>query len=108
MPDQTTFISQIQQEEASAAKMLKEVEEENERRFQEASDEAELIIRKAEEEERDKATVVIRQAKEEAKAEYGRILTDANNARRDIIEAGKTKIPTGKAKVMEAFMAMFE
>jgi len=108
MSDKTSFISQIQQEEEGAANMLKQVEEENEKRLLQATDEANLSIQKAEDDEREIATGVIARAKEEAKAEYGRLLTDANNSRRDVIEAGKAKISSGKSKVVEAFKAMFE
>ena len=108
MSDKTSFISQIQQEEKNAARMLKEVEEANEKKLLQATEEADLTVQKAEDEEREAATAVIQAAKEEAKAEYGRLLTDANNSRRDIIEAGKSKISVGKTKVIEAFMAMFQ
>ena len=108
MSDKTSFISQIQKEEEEAAKMLKQLEEDNGKRVLKATEEADLMVLKAEEEEREKARAVILKAKEESKAAYGKLLTDANNARRDIIGTGKTKIPAGKKTVIEAFMAMFE
>lgn len=108
MSDETSYISQIQQEEASAAKMLEQVEEENNKRLVLAAEEADSMVQKAEEEEREVGGGVIFKAKEEAKAAYGRLLTDASNSRRDVIEAGKTKISVGKKKVVDAFMAMFE
>lgn len=108
MPDKTSFISQIQQKEEEAAKMLKQVEEDNDKRVLKATEESDLMVLKAEDEERRAAGGIILKAKEEAKAAYGRLLTDANNARRDVVEAGKAKIPAGKKKVVDAFMAMFE
>ena len=108
MSDQTSFISQIQEAEEKASEMLKEVEKENDMRLVRANEEAELLVDEAEEKEREAATIVIQQAKEEAKAEYSRLLTDANNSRRDVIEAGKARILKGKEKVVGAFMAMFE
>lgn len=108
MPDKTSFISQIQREEAEAAEILRKVEEENSKRVLKATEEAGISVQKVEEEEREAAGAIILKAKEEAKADYGRLLTDSNNARRDVIEAGKTKISVGKKKVVEAFMAMFE
>lgn len=108
MPDKTSFISQIQQEEAEAAKMLEKVEEENNIKLQKANEDADLMVQKAEEEEREAGGAVIAKAKEEAKGQYARLLTDADNARRDVIEGGKTKISIGKKKVVDAFMAMFE
>ncbi|MBU0706263.1 hypothetical protein KJ657_04855 [Patescibacteria group bacterium] len=108
MPDKTSFISQIQQEEAVAAKILKQVEEDNDRKLLQATDEADLMVLKAEEEERTVANDVILKAKEEAKEVYGRLLTDSNNARRDVIESGKAKIFAGKKKVIEVFMELFE
>ena len=108
MSDQTSFISQIQQAEEKASEMLKEVEKENDVRLVRAGEEAELLVDEAEQKEREVATALLLKAKEEAKAEYGRLLTDANNSRRDVIEAGKEKVSKGKDQVIASFMAMFE
>lgn len=108
MSDQSSFISQIKEEEAKAAKMLQEVETENDTRLSRASEEAEAMIKAAEEDERIKAVERLQKAKEEAKTTYSRLLVDADNARRDVVENGKTKVERAKSQVFEAFMAMFE
>ena len=108
MPDKTSFISQIQKEEAEASKMLEKVQKENDQRVLKATEEADLMVQQVEEEEREAAGVVIQKAKEAAKEEYSKLLSEANNTRLDLIEAGKKKLPSGKKKVVDAFMAMFE
>lgn len=108
MPDKTSYISQIQEEEAMAAKMLKQLEEENDKRLLQAIEDANLMVLQAEEEERQVANDLISKAKGEAKVAYGKFLTDSNNARRDVIESGKVRITAGKKKVVEAFMTMFD
>lgn len=107
MSDKTSFISQIQQAEVDAAETLKAVEVENDRRLQQASEEAELMVEKAEAEQREASSKEINQAKEEAKAVYSRLLTDADNARRDIVEDGKKKVQPAKTHVIDAFKKMF-
>ena len=108
MPDKTSFISQIQRAEEEAAEMLRVIESENSQRLQQAINEADLTVQKAESEEREIANSLIAKAKEEAKASYSRLLTDADNARRDVIENGKSKISLGKKKIIEAFTSVFE
>ena len=88
--------------------MIKKVEEDNDKRVIEASEAADLMVQKAEDEEREKAVGVLQKVKEESKAAYGSLLTDASNARRDVVEAGKAKISAGKKSVVDSFMAMFE
>jgi len=108
MSDQTSFISQIKEEEAKAAKMIEGVGFENDASLSKANEEAESLIAQAEDEERVGAKERILKAKEEAKANYSKLLVDADNARRDVIENGKSKIIKGKSKVVESFMAMFQ
>jgi len=108
MSDQTSFISQIQEEETKSAKMLKDIEADNDRRVMSASSEAEEIIAQAETHEREKAREQLMKAKEEAKKSYANLLTESDNSRRDIVEGGKTKLSKGKAHVVEAFKAMFD
>jgi vacuolar-type H+-ATPase subunit H len=108
MSDQASFISQIKEAEEKAAEMLKAVEAENDTRLFKAAEDAEVIVERAEEEELIKAKERMTKAKEEAKAAYSKILVDADNARRDIIENGKTKVQKGKSQVIEAVVAMFE
>lgn len=108
MSDKNSYISQIQAEEQEADKMLKRVDTENEKRVSKAHEEMDEIVSEAEEQERAKAKEQIMQAKETAKQEYGKLLSDEDNKRRDVIENGKAKLSKGKARVLESFMAMFE
>ena len=108
MSDQSSFISQIKEEEAKAAKMLEGVEAENNERLSKAAEEGEALVNKAENEEREKALELIQKAKDEAKNVYSKLMVDSDNARRDVIEGGKTRIEQGKNHVMTAFMEMFQ
>jgi vacuolar-type H+-ATPase subunit H len=108
MPDKTSFISQIQKEEAESAKMLEKVQKENDQRVLKATEEADLMVQKVEEEEREAAGAVIQKAKEAAKEDYNKLLTEANNTRLDLIGSSKKKLSSGKKKVLDSFMAMFE
>ncbi|MDH5597304.1 MAG: hypothetical protein OEY44_04310, partial [Candidatus Peregrinibacteria bacterium] len=73
-----------------------------------AGEEADDSMQKAEDEEREKAREQLVKAKEEAKSVYSKLIVDADNSRRDVIEGGKTKVSKGKSHVVSAFMAMFE
>ena len=108
MSDQTGFISQIQEEEANAAKMLESVEVENDTRLSKASEEADAMVNQADEDERTKAKELILKAKDEAKATYAKLLVDADNMRRDVVQNGKINITKGKSHVIQTFMSMFE
>ena len=108
MSDQTSFISQIKEEEAKATKTLEIVEVENDARLLKAGEEADGMVEQAEEDERAKAKELIMKAKEEGKATYSKLLVDADNARRDVVQNGKANVSKGKTHVVQAFMSMFE
>jgi len=108
MSNQSTFISQIQDEEKKAAKMLEKAEKENNQRVAKATEGSGDLIRQVEESSREEAKSKILKAKEEAKEGYKKIIVDGDNSRRDVVEGGKVNISKGQKHVKEAFMAMFQ
>jgi len=108
MSDKTSFISQIKDEEARVAKMLENIELDNDARLSSASEEADVMVDQAYGDERVKAKELILKAKEDAKSTYAKLLVDSDNIRRDVVQTGRINLIKGKTHVIHTFMSMFE
>ena len=107
MTHKSNYISQVQDQEKNAAKRLKDIEAENNKRVDEASEKADIVVREIEEVARTEARGYLDQAKEKAKAEYKHILEASSTELHQVVESGKKNISQAKKHVQEAFDAIF-
>jgi len=104
MTDQSHHIAQIHQTEADAKQIIQKAESDNNKSISAANDEAASIISAAEEAARQTATLRLNKDKEAAKAEYKKILVDADNERRSVVDGAKSNASKAEAIINNAFL----
>ena len=107
MSNSSAIITQVRDKESEMSNMLEQEEKKNNERVIDAGEQVSQAIADADVEARQLATEELNKAKEVAKVEFKKIMVDADNARRDVVENGKTKIDQAKKLVMDALDSMF-
>ena len=108
MTSSSHYIAQIQEAEENAKNIIQKIEQDNNSRITTANEETAITVKEAEEKARLVATNTIGKAKEEAKAEYKKIMINAEVERRNIIEKGNKNILNSEKHVNNAFTAIFK
>jgi len=108
MTSSSHYISQIQEAEENARNIINKTEQDNNKRITTANEETAVVVLKAEEEAKLVAANIINKAKEEAKAEYKKIIVNAELDRRNVIETGNKNISNSEKHIDNAFSDIFK